>query len=120
MPAISDVIGGKITIAVASESLPYVKDGRLKALAVSSLSPTPLAPEVPPLSRSIEGIDIVAWFGIFAPTGTAPEIVERLNAEVAAAVKSEEITSNLDALGPTPVGRSAGEFAQYYKAELNR
>ncbi|AHG65206.1 Bug family tripartite tricarboxylate transporter substrate binding protein [Advenella mimigardefordensis] len=120
LPAITDVIGGQITLAVASEALPYMKDGRLKPLAVSSRLPTPLAPEVPPLSHTIEGVDVVAWFGVFAPRNTPQAIIERISSDIAASLKSADMRAKLAGLGATPVGSTPAAFDNYYKAEATR
>lgn len=119
-PALTDVIGGQITLVVASEALPYIKDNRLKPIAVSSKSPTPLAPDIPSLSTEIEGLDVVSWFGIFAPQGTPQEIIDQVSSEIVASLKSEEIRSNLTTLGAIPVGSTSTEFDSYYKAEAAR
>lgn len=120
VPAITDVMGGQITLAVASEALPYVKDNRLKAIAVSSQAPTPLAPDVPPLSRTAEGFDVVSWFGIFAPQGTPEEVIDRVSTELATLLQDQEIRASLANLGAAPAGTTSTEFSNYYQSEAAR
>lgn len=118
--AMQDVMGGQATMVVANEALPYIKDNRLKGLAVTTAARSPLAPDLPAVSETVPGFDVTSWYGVFAPAGTPPEIIDRISAEIATLLKSPEVQRRLESLGATPVGSSPKEFGQYVNAELKR
>lgn len=118
--AMGDVMGGQATVVVANEALPYIRDGRLKGLAVTTAQRSPLAPNLPAVSETVPGFDVTSWYGVFAPKGTPPEIVERISREVAQAMKKPEVMEKLLGLGATPVGSSPMEFKAYVDSELKR
>jgi tripartite-type tricarboxylate transporter receptor subunit TctC len=105
---------------VANEALPYIRDNRLKGLAVTTAQRSPLAPDLPAVSETLPGFDVTSWYGVFAPTGTPPEIVDKVSAEIAALLKSPEVQKKLEGLGAAPVGSSPKEFGTYVNAELKR
>jgi tripartite-type tricarboxylate transporter receptor subunit TctC len=119
-PAITDVMGGQATFIAINESLPYIRDNRLKGLAVTSNQRSSMAPQLPPASETVPGVALVSWYGVFAPAGTPPEIVTRLSAEIAASLKSKEVLDRLTLLGASPVGSSPKEFADFVSQELVR
>jgi tripartite-type tricarboxylate transporter receptor subunit TctC len=102
--------------------MPHVKDGRLKALAVTGKARSPLAPELPTVSESgLPGFESVTWFGIYAPKGLAPALVARLNNEFNTALKSAEVRERLARLGAEPVSdASPAQFAAMVKADSER
>ena len=118
--AMQDVMGGQATFVIANEALPYIKDGRLKGLAVTTAQRSPLAPDLPAVSEAVPGFDVTSWYGVFAPAGTPPEIVERVSKEAARVMKKPEVLDKLQALGATPVGSSPAEFKAYVDGELKR
>lgn len=120
MAAITDAMGGQVTLVVANEALPYIRDNRLKGLAVTTAQRSPLAPDLPAVSETLPGFDVTSWYGVFAPTGTPPEIVDKVSAEIAALLKSPEVQKKLEGLGAAPVGSSPKEFGTYVNAELKR
>ena len=109
-PAVTDLIGGQIDMMITdmTTGLPQVKAGKVKALGVSTLKRTPLAPEVPTLSEAgVKGYDISCWFAAYVPAGTPPAVVSRLNDILAKANRSQTVTafyaqSGFEALGGTP------------------
>jgi tripartite-type tricarboxylate transporter receptor subunit TctC len=102
--------------------MPHVKDGKLKALAVSSVKRSALAPEIPTVSESgLPGFESMTWFGIYGPRGLGPELVVRLNAEFNKAMQSAEVQDRLAKLGAEPVsGTSPEQFAAMVKADSAR
>ncbi|MEO6566566.1 MAG: tripartite tricarboxylate transporter substrate-binding protein, partial [Casimicrobiaceae bacterium] len=100
-------------------ALPQVKGGKLRGLAVTSAKRNPLLPEVPTLLESMpNGFDLEAWFGLWAPAGTSPDIVKKLNAEVLAVLADPEFRAKLAADGSEVVlGGSPDEFSGYVKSE---
>jgi len=117
-PAITDVIGGHAQFLAINEVLPYIRDKRLKGLAVTSAQRSPMAPELAPVADTVPGFDLVSWYGVFAPVGTPPEVVNKVASEIAAALKSREAQERLVVLGASPVASSPQEFANFVRQEL--
>ena len=102
-----------------ASALPNIKAARVRALAVTTLKRSPLLPEVPTISDSgLRDFDVSTWFDIFAPAGTPPEIVARLNAEVVRLLYTAEMRERLALLGAEPIGNKPNEFAAFIKAEI--
>jgi tripartite-type tricarboxylate transporter receptor subunit TctC len=122
--AIPDLVSGKVHLMFDSvvSGMPHVKDGKLKALAISSKTRSPLAPELPTMHESgLPGFESVTWFGIYAPKALAPELVARLNTEFNKAMASAEVQERLARLGAEPVsGGSANDFAAMVRADSER
>jgi len=118
--AITDVIGGQVTFFAGNEGLPFIRDGRLKGLAVTSLQRSALAPEIAPVSELLSGYDISSWYGLFAPAGTSPEVVARVSQIVTDALTQPAIKERLAALGATPVGGTPATFGAFVNAEFDR
>jgi tripartite-type tricarboxylate transporter receptor subunit TctC len=119
-PAITDVLGGHAHFLAINEVLPYIRDKRLKGLAVTSAERSPMAPELPPVAATVPGFELVSWYGLFAPAGTPPELVNKFGTEVAAVLGSREVRERLATLGASPVGSSPKEFASFVNEELLR
>ena len=101
--------------------LPLVRNGQLRALAVSSSKRIGAAPDLPTLAESgLPGFDVVAWFGLFAPAGTPKAIVDRLSTETRAALGSPELRKLLMNVGAEPLGSTPEAFAKYIKEEFDR
>jgi tripartite-type tricarboxylate transporter receptor subunit TctC len=123
-PAIAAVLAGQVpmmfpTLPVA---LPYVKSGKLRAVAVSSASRSPLLPEVPTVAESggLPEFAVSIWVGIVAPPGTPKEIVDRLNAEIRKVVAMPDIREHLEALGADPASGTPEQFSAYITAETTQ
>jgi tripartite-type tricarboxylate transporter receptor subunit TctC len=101
--------------------LPLVRNGQLRALAVSSAKRIAAAPELATVAESgLPGFDVVAWFGLFAPAGTPKPIIDRLSAETRAALAAPEVRKLLVDLGAEPLGSTPEAFASYVKDEFER
>jgi tripartite-type tricarboxylate transporter receptor subunit TctC len=119
-PALADTLSGQIPFMfnTISTSLPHVKAGKLKALAVTSAQRSPLAPDVPTMAESgLPGFEVTPWYGILAPAGTPPEVVARLNAEALKVLRNPETRALLERQGIELVGSSPQEFGAYLQAE---
>jgi tripartite-type tricarboxylate transporter receptor subunit TctC len=119
--AITDLIGGQVMLCFCT--LPSVfqqaKNGRLRALAVTTAQRTPAAPEIPTVAETgIPGYEITQWYGLLAPAGTPPPVIQRLNAEVAKALNHPAARSRLQAEGAEPAGSSPEEFGAFFKSEI--
>ncbi len=121
-PMLIDLIAGTIDVGVDNlpSSLAQVKAGRLKALAITSLERSTLAPDVPTLAESIPGLQVVAWQGLFAPANTPPAILDRLSNEVQAILKEPALEARLLEMGTYPAGSSREAFAAFVKEETVR
>ena len=95
-----------------------IKGGQVRAVAVTSTETLAVLPDVPTLSQTVTGFSGDAWVGLFAPAGTPPAIVERLNAEVRTMMRSPEFRDRLLSMGATPFTQSPAEFLALIRAEL--
>lgn len=121
--SIPDLISGKVQVLFDSivSGLPHVRDGKLKALAVTSARRSPLAPEIPTANESgLPGFESDTWFGIYGPKNMAPDVVARLNAEFNKAIQSPDVKERLGKLGAEPVGGTPAQFAAMVKKDSAR
>ena len=101
--------------------VPHIKGGRLKGLAVSSLTRVAALPDVPTVTEGgFPGFEERSWVGYFAPAGTSLDTVKKLNAEINKVLALSDIRTRLDGLGLEPQPRSADAFAKYLRAEVAR
>lgn len=122
-PGLVDLASGQtqFMIDTINTVLPYVRDNRLRGLAVTSVKRSPLLPDLPTLAEAgISGFEAAAWQGIVVPTGTPNEIVQKLNAEVNKALAHPDIRSRLAAQGADILGGTPAEYAAYLRSEMPR
>jgi tripartite-type tricarboxylate transporter receptor subunit TctC len=123
-PALTDLIGGSMDVMFDNlpSSLPHIKSGKLKALAVTSSKPSPALPGVPTIAQAanLPGYEASSWFGVLAPAGTPKEIVERLAGEIARSLATPEMREKLLAQGADPVGNAPAQFAGHIAAEMKK
>jgi tripartite-type tricarboxylate transporter receptor subunit TctC len=120
-PALIDVMSGQVNAIMDPilSTLPLVRDGRLKALGVTSATRSAVVPDIPTVAENgLPGFEFFSWYGIWAPARTSPDIVNRLEAQVARIVQMPDVVQRLTAQGFEPVGSSAGEFSGYIKDEV--
>lgn len=111
----------QLTFDSISTSMPHIRSGRLKALAVTSAKRATLAPDVPTLSEAgVPGFDINGWYAVLAPAGTPSAIVERLSKEIAAVLAQPELRANLASNGYEPVGSTPAALGAHIDAEITR
>ncbi|MHA7684592.1 tripartite tricarboxylate transporter substrate binding protein [Cupriavidus sp. PET2-C1] len=111
----------QLTFDSISTSMPHIRSGRLKALAVTSARRATLAPDVPTLSEAgVPGFDINGWYAVLAPAGTPGAIVERLSKEIASVLTQPELRANLAANGYEPVGSTPAALGAHIDAEIAR
>ena len=113
------LISGKIDVLFDSlpTGLPHVKEGRLRALGVTSAQRTSMAPGLPAIAEVLPGYESNTWFGLFGPAGVRPEIVNRVNAAALQALADPEVKDKLLRLGIEPIGTSPMQFATMLSAE---
>ncbi|MGQ0524417.1 MAG: Bug family tripartite tricarboxylate transporter substrate binding protein [Betaproteobacteria bacterium] len=118
-----DLVAGHIQVSfnIMAPSLPFIKDGRVRALAVTSAKRVPQLPGVPTISESgVPGYENSTWSGIGAPGGTPMPVIERLNREVAAALQMPDVQQRFAAGGSIVMGGTPGEFRDYLSSELSK
>ena len=122
-PGVTALLGGEVMLGFTDTliTLPLVKSGKLRALAVTGPVRSPLVPDVPTMAEAgLPKYAVNVWFGLLAPAGTPGEIVSRLGAEVGRHVRSAEMRDRLTALGAEPVGNTPEQFAAFLRAEIAR
>jgi len=121
--AVTAVVGGQVPIGSTSlpPALPLIREGRLRAIAVISLTRDPALPDVPSVAeQGFPGFEALTWFALLAPAGTPGPIADRLNFEVNRALASPEMRQRLDAMGFSPARIGRVEFAAYLRAEVTK
>ncbi|MDM0075810.1 tripartite tricarboxylate transporter substrate binding protein [Variovorax sp. J2P1-59] len=111
--AIPDLISGKVDVLFDSlpTGMPHVRDGRLRALGVTSLKRSPLAPELPPIADTLPGFESNTWFGLYGPKGLAAEMVTRINTAANQALADPEVRDKLARLGISPTQSTPAQLA---------
>jgi tripartite-type tricarboxylate transporter receptor subunit TctC len=122
-PALMDMVGGNADVMFDNlpSSMQQIKGGKLKALAVTSAQRSPALPDVPTVEEAggpaLKGYEASSWFGLLAPAGTPPEIVNRIQQEVAKALATPAVKEKMLAQGAIPSGNSPADFAKLIDAE---
>jgi tripartite-type tricarboxylate transporter receptor subunit TctC len=115
-----DLLAGRVTMSFANivNVLPLAREGKLRALAITSIKRSALAPDLPTMAESgYPGFEAVPWFGLLAPAGTPKEIVDKIYTETARTLAMPEIRKKFDELGLEPIGNNPVEFAAVIKKE---
>ncbi len=117
--AIPDLVSGKLDLLIDSlvTGLPHVKDGKLRALAVTSLHPTALAPGLPTVAESLPGFESVTWFGVYGPKGLPADLVLKINGALNAALREGDVKERFARLGAEPTGGTPQAFAAMVKTD---
>ncbi len=121
--AIRDVIAKHITMACSNvlSVLPSVREGRLRAIAVTSRERHPLLSDVPTVAESgVPGFEMLGWYGLAAPAGTPKPVIDKLNRAAVAALRDPKVERSVKDLGLTPVGNSPEDFSKYIEEENTR
>jgi tripartite-type tricarboxylate transporter receptor subunit TctC len=122
-PALTDLVGGQLQLMFdpVSSSMPHVKSGKLRVLAVTSARRSTILPEIPTVAESgLPGYEAMPWLGILAPAGTSPDIVQQLNAGVTKVLAEPAVTDKLAGLGFETLGGTPQQFGDFIKTELVR
>jgi tripartite-type tricarboxylate transporter receptor subunit TctC len=118
-----DLVAGQLQLASMGfpTALQNVKAGKLRVIAVTSATRSPLLPEVPTVAENgLPGFDVSSWYGLFGPAALSPEVANKLNADVAAMVGAAEVKERLAQLGAEPARLTPDEFGRYVKGEVAR
>ena len=122
-PAMVALISGEIELALTSvaSTLPHIRSGKLRVLAVTSAKRFPSAPELPTVSESgVPGYDATSWYGLMAPAGTPRDIITRLNAEAVKIMRHPEMREKFIASGVDPVGSTPEQFGAFIRSEIEK
>jgi tripartite-type tricarboxylate transporter receptor subunit TctC len=120
-PGVTALISGETMIGFADMviTLPHVKSGRLRALAVTGSQRSALVPDLPTIAEAgLPGYSVTAWFGLLAPAATPTEIVTRISTEIQKGFKTPQMRERFSAMGADPVGGSPDQFAAFLKVEM--
>ena len=122
-PALIDVLSGQVNMIfeAGATAMPHIKSGKLRALGASSLKRVGALPDVPTIAeQGYPGFDVAAWFGIWAPVGTPPDVLQKLNAEIDAILKLPDVVERLTGMGVEMMGGSREAFAAYHRSEFDK
>ena len=122
-PALADLVAGQLAFMVENVpgTLPLVKDGKLRALAVTSAKRVALVPDLPTLQEAgVAGYEMIGWNGLFVPAGTPRDIVAKLHDAAAKVLRRPDVIEQLAKLGAEAVGNPQPEFAAFVQAETDR
>ncbi len=118
--AMIDLLGGQIQMMF--ENLPgaanQIRSGKIRGIAVTSLRRSPAFPDLPAVSETLPGFEVVAWFGLFAPAGTPPAIVARLNAESDKALRMADVREKIAQAGSDPIGGTPDDLAKFLAGDI--
>ncbi|HSH91699.1 MAG TPA: tripartite tricarboxylate transporter substrate binding protein [Ramlibacter sp.] len=121
-PATTDLIGGQVDVLF--DNMPsiigHIRNGSVRALAVTSAQRSPAMPDVPTVAETVPGYEASAWFGVAAPKGTPPAVIARLNREFNAALADPDIKARLASLGGVPIGGTPEQFWAIHRAETEK
>lgn len=119
---LNDVVAGQVDMMFTdmATGTPQVQGGKVRALAVSSLEPVSVLPDVPPIARTLPGFELLAWYAMYAPAGTPAPIIERLNQEIGKAVGHPTTQERFAMLGLQPVTSTPQELADFSRSELEK
>jgi tripartite-type tricarboxylate transporter receptor subunit TctC len=121
-PALNDLLPGRVDAIFSNfpSTLPYVQQGRLRGLAVTTAQRQPQVPDLPAIAEFVPGYDVSSWFALFVAAKTPPEIVAKLNADAIAALNYPAVKQRYEQLGATVVGSTPDALAAHLKSEMER
>jgi tripartite-type tricarboxylate transporter receptor subunit TctC len=121
-PALTDLLGGQVQVMFGNmlASVEYVRDGRLRGLAVTTTSRSEALPDIPTVSDFVSGYEASAWQGVGAPKNTPSEIVEKLNKEINASLADPKVRARLADLGGTALGSTPSEFGKLIAEDTDK
>ncbi|MGV2909433.1 Bug family tripartite tricarboxylate transporter substrate binding protein [Achromobacter sp. AGC25] len=122
-PAMTDLVGGQVQMMTntLNDSLGFIREGKLRALAVTSAARSAQLPDVPTVAETVApGFEMGAWQGVVAPAGTPAPVIKRLNTEILRALQSPEMQKQLKAQGAQALGSTPQEYGAYIQSEIKR
>ena len=121
-PAQQDVIGGRVPLLfdVLFSSMPFVKDGRMKVIALSSPGRAASSPEIPLIQDTVPGFSAMSVIGVVAPAGMPPALLRKISADIGQAVRTQEVSSRMAQLGMEPVGSTSEQYNAVIRTEIDK
>ena len=121
-PALIDMISGRVQVMfdTLSSSIPHIRDGKLRALAVTTATRSDALPDLPTVADTVPGFEVTAWFGVGVPKGTPTEIVDKLNREVNAALADPKIRARFAELGAVPFPATPAQMVSHVATETEK
>jgi tripartite-type tricarboxylate transporter receptor subunit TctC len=122
-PAVQDLLGGRVQLMCDNFSnvITHVRNGKLRAIALTALKRHPQAPDVPTADESgLPGFEVSVWYGFAVQSATPRPVVQKLNAEIAAALRNPSVAQRMQGLGLAIVADSADDFARFVAAESEK
>ena len=121
-PALTDLIGGTVHVMFDNmpSSLPHIQGGKLRALGVTTAKRSDALPDVPTVAETVPGYEASAWFGVGAPKGTPPDVIDKLNKEVNAALQDEKVKAKLAELGGVLIPGTPADFGKVVAEETDK
>jgi tripartite-type tricarboxylate transporter receptor subunit TctC len=117
-----DLLAGQVSLTCDSQlqSLPYIKAGRLRALAVLGGKRSPLLPEVATVGETVPGYELTNWFGMTVPAATPPDLISKLYADIAKVLQQPDFKEQIAGMGADVVGSTPAQFAAFMKSESSK
>jgi tripartite-type tricarboxylate transporter receptor subunit TctC len=121
-PAVLDTVGGQtqVLFTAGTQSLPHVKAGKLKLLAVTESHRSALLPDTPTVAETIPGYEMAVWYGAFGPPDLPPELTKRLNAEINRIMMLPDVKQRMEAIGVEPVNETPEQFSKVLHADAEK
>jgi len=121
-PALTDLLAGQVHVMFDNlpTSLEYIRAGKLRALAVSTITRSDTLPDLPTVSEFVPGYEVSSWFGIGAPRNTPRQVVDKLNAEINAGLTTPKLKAQLMDLGSSPLIGSPADFGSLIVKETEK
>jgi tripartite-type tricarboxylate transporter receptor subunit TctC len=118
-PMVTDIIGGRVQAGIDAlpNSLPHIRSGAIRALAMTGATRTDALPDVPTVGETVKGYDVTGWTGVGVPTGTPPDIIATLNREINAALTDPRIRARLAEIGGKPTVMSTEQLGRLWVAD---
>jgi tripartite-type tricarboxylate transporter receptor subunit TctC len=121
-PAIQDLLGGQIQLVFSTipAAISHIKAGKLRGLAVTTKTRSQTLPDIPVVGDFVQGFESLQWYGLSAPRGTPPDVIETLNKEVRAALADAKMKTRIAELGGDPMSMTAAEFGRFIEVETHK
>lgn len=121
-PAQQDMIGGRVPLLfdVLFSSMPFVKDNRMKVIALSSPKRAASSPEIPLIAETVPGFSAVSAIGIIGPSGMPPALLQKISADIGQVVRSAEVVSRMQQLGMEPVGSTSDQYTAQIRQDIDK
>jgi tripartite-type tricarboxylate transporter receptor subunit TctC len=119
---VTDIIGGRVQAGIDAlpNSLPHIRSGAIRALAMTGATRSDALPDVPTVGETVKGYDVTGWTGVGVPTGTPPEVIATLNREINAALTNPQIKARLAEIGGKPTVMSAEALGKLWMADTEK